>query len=70
MGILSYQTDFNVQYQFILTRTGELEEAAKNLFDALHTLDKMPVEIILAELAPEIGLGRAINDRLTRAAAA
>ena len=70
VGILSYQTDFSMPYQFILTRTGELEEAAKNLFDALHTLDKMPVEIILAELAPEIGLGRAINDRLTRAAAA
>jgi L-threonylcarbamoyladenylate synthase len=69
VGILSYQTDFNMQYQFVLTRTGELEEAAKNLFNALHALDKMPVEIILAELAPEIGLGRAINDRLTRAAA-
>lgn len=69
VGILSYQTDFEVQYQFILTPAGKLEEAAQNLFSGLRTLDKMPVEIILAELVPEIGLGRAINDRLKRAAA-
>lgn len=69
VGILSYQTDFKVPYQFILTQAGKLEEAAQNLFTGLRTLDKMPVEIILAELVPEIGVGRAINDRLKRAAA-
>lgn len=69
VGILSFQTDFEVQYQFILTPAGKLEEAAQNLFTALRTLDKMPVETILAELVPEIGVGRAINDRLKRAAA-
>jgi L-threonylcarbamoyladenylate synthase len=68
-AILSYQTNFKSNYQFILTPSGKLEEAAQNLFSGLRELDKLPVDIILAELAPEIGLGKAINDRLKRAAA-
>jgi len=68
-AVLSYQTDYKVSHQFVLTPSGNPEEAAKHLFAALRTLDKMPVDIILAELSPEIGLGRAINDRLKRAAA-
>lgn len=55
--------------QIILSANGNLEEAAQHLFAALRTLDKTTVEIILAELVPETGLGRAINDRLRRAAA-
>ncbi len=68
-AVLSYQTNFKSNYQFILTPLGKLEEAAQNLFSGLRELDKMPVDIIIAELAPEIGLGKAINDRLKRAAA-
>ncbi len=68
-AVLSYQTNFKSNYQFILTPSGKLEEAAQNLFSGLRELDKMPVDIIFAELAPEIGLGKAINDRLKRAAA-
>ena len=68
-GVLSYTKDFNSPYQFILSPSGNLEEAARNLFSALREFDKMPIEIILAELVPDIGLGQAINDRLRRAAA-
>lgn len=68
-GILSFNRDFNSPYQFILSTTGSMEEAARNLFKALRAFDKMPVQVILAELVPETGLGRAINDRLRRAAA-
>ncbi len=68
-AVLSYQTNFKSNYQFILTPSGKLEEAAQNLFSGLRELDKMPVDIIFAELAPEIGLGKALNDRLKRAAA-
>lgn len=68
-GILTFNRDFNLPYQFILSTTGSMEEAARNLFKALRAFDKMPVEVILAELVPETGLGRAINDRLRRAAA-
>lgn len=68
-GILTFQDDYNSPYQFILSPSGTLEEAAKNLFSALRKLEKMSVDVILAELVPETGLGRAINDRLRRAAA-
>lgn len=66
-GVLSFQQNFGSPFQFILSTTGELDEAAQNLFTALRSLDKMPIGIILAELVPEVGLGKAINDRLRRA---
>jgi L-threonylcarbamoyladenylate synthase len=68
-GILSFCNDYNSPNQIVLSRTGSLEEAAKNLFTALRKFDKMDVDVILAELLPEQGLGRAINDRLRRASA-
>jgi L-threonylcarbamoyladenylate synthase len=68
VGILSFQNNFHVEYQVILSPTGKVEEAAQNLFAALRAFDKMPVDFVLAELVPEIGIGRAINDRLRRAA--
>lgn len=51
-----------------LSPTGDLKEAAQNLFAAMRLLDQSDVDIILAEPMPETGLGRAINDRLKRAA--
>ncbi len=54
--------------KFILSASGDLHEAARNLFSHLRKLDESDVEIILAELVPDEGLGRAINDRLRRAA--
>jgi L-threonylcarbamoyladenylate synthase len=49
-----------------LSRSGDTLEAAANLFDLLHRLDR--AARIHAEEAPEEGLGPAINDRLFRAA--
>ena len=51
-----------------LSKQGDLNEAARNLFSALRQLDQMDIDIILAESVPEEGLGKAINDRLRRAA--
>jgi L-threonylcarbamoyladenylate synthase len=68
-GVLTFQKNFNVSNQVILSPSGKLEEAAQNLFEALRAFDKMDVEIVLTELVPDQGLGRAINDRLRRAAA-
>lgn len=68
-AMLTFQRDFNSPNQIILSRQGSLEEAARNLFSALRTLDKMEVDVILAEQVPDTGLGKAINDRLRRAAA-
>ncbi len=67
-GILSFQHDFHSPFQFILSPTGQLDEAAQNLFSALRYLDKLPINTILAETVPDVGLGKAINDRLRRAA--
>ena len=53
----------------VLSPSGDLAEAARNLFAALRELDASDVAVILAEPVPEEGLGRAINDRLRRAAA-
>ncbi len=55
--------------QRVLSPTGEISEAAKNLFAALRALDGLDVDLIVGELLPETGLGRAVNDRLRRAAA-
>lgn len=67
-GVLSFQKDYHTPHQLILSPSGKLEEAARNLFSYLRTLDKMPVETVFAEFVPEQDLGKAINDRLRRAA--
>jgi L-threonylcarbamoyladenylate synthase len=53
--------------QILLSIMGDLDEAAKNLFAAMRTLDASEVDVIYAVKFPEEGLGRAINDRLGRA---
>ena len=53
-----------------LSRAGDLEEAAANLFAMIRALDGPPFEGIAVMTVPETGLGRAINDRLRRAARA
>jgi len=45
------------------------DEVARHLFAGLHTLDQAGVEVILARDFGAAGLGLAIRDRLTRAAA-
>ncbi len=51
-----------------LTSTGDLREAAANLFRELRELDAAGLACIVAEATPETGLGAAIMDRLRRAA--
>jgi len=70
-AVLSFRQIFPMiseSKQIQLSKEGDLNEAAKNLFAAMRTLDTMDVSVILSELLPEEGLGRAINDRLRRAA--
>jgi L-threonylcarbamoyladenylate synthase len=51
----------------VLSSSGNMREAAANLFSCLHKLDRSDLDIIYAEAVPEIGLGRAIMDRLRKA---
>jgi L-threonylcarbamoyladenylate synthase len=53
----------------VLSPTGDLREAARNLFAALRRLDALCLDRIYAEPCHETGLGRAIMDRLRRCAA-
>ncbi len=62
LGFGAMESDLN------LSATGDLVEAAANLFGHLHALDAKDAPIAVAPV-PETGLGRAINDRLRRAAA-
>jgi L-threonylcarbamoyladenylate synthase len=52
-----------------LSASGDLVEAAAKLFDLLHQADIAPAIKIAIAPIPDEGLGLAINDRLTRAAA-
>ncbi len=54
---------------FNLSRKKNLAEAAINLFKFLREADECLAEVVLCHQLPDIGLGRAINDRLKRAAA-
>lgn len=72
IGVISFQRiipDAPRENQVILSPTGDLQEAARTLFSGMRRLDERKLDAILAELVPEKGLGRAINDRLRRAAA-
>ena len=53
---------------FNLSPTGDLREAAANLYFGLKSLDETGADIICVEPIPSEGLGLAINDRLQRAA--
>jgi L-threonylcarbamoyladenylate synthase len=52
-----------------LSPTGDLNEAAAQLFDLLHQADDSAQPTIAIAPIPMVGLGIAINDRLSRAAA-
>jgi len=52
-----------------LSPSGDLAEAARTLFEALHRLDATGVATIAVMSIPVTGLGYAIRDRLNRAAA-
>lgn len=70
IGLLLFnapQPNFNLAYQKILSPESNLKIATSNLYKALHELDAMNLDLIIAERFPEYGLGLTINDRLTRA---
>jgi len=70
IAIISFEKQYDgidKQHQFILSPSGNLNQAAQNLFATMRILDTMHYDIILAEIFPPKGLGLAINDRLKRA---
>lgn len=52
----------------LATMAEDYSTAMRQLYSTMHQLDREDVDLIIAERLPEIGVGRAINDRLKRAA--
>jgi L-threonylcarbamoyladenylate synthase len=72
VGLLSLTEPENPRHYAaveVLSVSGDLREAAANLFRALRRLDALSLDKIVARPVREEGLGRAIMDRLRRCAA-
>lgn len=71
IGLLAFQPRHDVtpfaQVE-VLSPAGDLREATARFFAALRRLDAAGLDLIVAETFPEEELGRALNDRLRRAA--
>ncbi len=57
----------HVVHQEILSSAGNYTEAASNLYGSMHHLDKLDLDVIIAQRLPDEHLGKTINDRLERA---
>ena len=70
VGVISFSEVFHDAHEMhVLSPTRDLNQAAKNLFSAMREMKEAEVQVILTEKFPDVGIGRAINDRLARAAA-
>ena len=52
---------------YFLSKKGNLNEAAKNLYSTLRKIKKKNYKSIAVAKIPNKGIGKTINDRLTRA---
>lgn len=68
-SLLSFGPDMPKRAALNLSKKGDLREAAANLFTMMRALDMPGIRGIAVVPIPNEGLGRAINDRLQRAAA-
>ena len=69
IGVIAFRAQHAAARCETLSERGDPNEAAQKLFAAMRALDASEVDVIFAEVFPEVGLGKAINDRLRRAAA-
>lgn len=70
VGLLLFSNstkDLQAKNSIRLTNTEDLNEAAQNLYAAMHELDARNLDLILAEKFPDFGIGISLNDRLQRA---
>ena len=57
----------NNRNQFNLSKNGNLEEAANNLYKTMRKIKKQKFRSISVAKIPNVGIGYAINDRLKKA---
>jgi L-threonylcarbamoyladenylate synthase len=70
IGVLAFQQAYHnpaIAHLELLSISGSLIESAAKLYAALHTLDKLQLDVLLVEKFPDSELGKSINDRLERA---
>ncbi len=70
IGVLLFNQKIENQefiHQELLSNNSNFKEAASNLYAAMHRLDKLGLDVLVAERFPDIDLGKSINDRLERA---
>jgi L-threonylcarbamoyladenylate synthase len=68
IGVISLKGDeFDGDYTTLSSPT-DVAEYAHSLYDALRRADDLRMDIVLAVLPPETGMGTAVRDRLQRAA--
>lgn len=71
IGLILFQNNIqnnNFIHQEILSKKGDLKEAAKNLYSSLHRLDLANLDLIIIEKLPNKGIGISLNDRIKKAA--
>jgi len=72
LGLLLFEQPIDekgITKQIILSKNGDLGEAATKLYQAMQELDRSDLDLIIAERFPDYGLGATINDKLERASA-
>ncbi|MCL7752203.1 L-threonylcarbamoyladenylate synthase [Polaribacter sp. Z022] len=69
IGVLVFNQSLNNDSltEIILSEEKSMQKAASKLYDSLHELDHLNLDVIIAERFPDNGLGKSINDRLQRA---
>ena len=70
VGVITFKEDRvhdKIKHVEILSPAADLKQAAAELYAAMHRLDAMDLDAIVAERFPQEGLGKSINDRLERA---
>jgi L-threonylcarbamoyladenylate synthase len=70
IGVLTFSSSYKsdkITTEIILSIDANLQVAASKLYDSLHQLDHLNLDVIIAEKLPETGLGKSMNDRLQRA---
>jgi L-threonylcarbamoyladenylate synthase len=70
IGVIAFQEDYsgmNIS-SHILSSTADLAEAGRKIYALLIQLDALELDLILVEKLPEIGIGKTINERMSRAA--
>jgi L-threonylcarbamoyladenylate synthase len=65
--VFKQSPQLEVTKEIILSPSGNLHEAAQRIYHTLHEFDLLDLDYIVIEPLPNHGLGRTVNDRLSRA---